>query len=284
MLNRRGATVAEILVALTLASIVLGSMMSSVLRQQRSHARASDVSGAEAQSRAATRLLASQLASLEPAAGDITPASATDTSIQYRAAVALGIACNASPGLVIPVPSGSGGLDGSFSTVRGGDSLWWFVDSLWHAAPIAEVSAIAAQCTLPMPAAGASVRLSIGAHDTVPPGAPLRVTRQTRSHVYRSGDGTWQLGFREWNPVTQSFTAPQPVAGPLIRRSGDHRSGFRYYDQTDAELLASAGSIDVTRIARIRILASSRVVVRDPSQDSVRTDSVDIALRPAATP
>ena len=285
MLSRRGLTLAELLVALVLAAIVLGSATTSVLRQQLAHARIIAVSASDAQLRAFTLVSSGQLAHLDAAAGDLVAGEAADTALQFRAAVAIALSCAADIGAATFVPDveGAVALGGSASLPRAGDSLWWLGDSSWKSGKIADVAAVTATCTDPVAATGASLRVVLVSADTIPSGAPLRVTRQTRFGVYRAGDGTWQLGFREWSETTQRFAAPQPIAGPLLPASGARRSGFRYFDDGGAEL-SPAYVLDVTRVARIRITAHSLVAVRERNQDSVRTDSIDVALRHAQGP
>lgn len=284
MLSRRGATVVELLVALTLASIVLGSASSSLLRQQQTHSRIADVRGADGQLHGATAILAGQLALLEP--GDLALGMATDTSLQFRAPVAHGIACGAAPGLAIALPpvAGAQWTEDEIAGVRPGDSLWWYADSSWRSAQVSDVATVAVRCTAPVAASGNGEQLTLGPLDTIPPGAPLRITRQIRYTIYRSGNGTWQLGLREWNPQSRSFSAPQPVAGPLLLLAGARKTGFRYHDQSGIEVLPIAGPIDVRRVARIRVMASSRVTIRTFTDDSIRTDSVDVALRAPHAP
>lgn len=287
MLNRRAATLVELLVALALAGVVLGTAMSSVLRQQRTHERIRAVSGADAQLRAATSVVAAQLSLLDPAAGDLALGQADDTALQFRAAVAVSLACGRSNGSVTLLPDSAGtpSFAGSASQPRSGDSLWWLGDSAWLGTRIGSVVREATSCTVPMSASGSALRLSlVGSGDSVPVGAALRVTRQTRYALYRSSDGSWQLGFREWNDAGASFSAPQPVAGPFLLRSGGRRSGFRYFDEGGRELATAGRAMDVTRVARIRITMQSLVAVREGSQDSVRTDSVDVALHRAPEP
>ena len=281
MLNRRAATLIELLVAVALACIVLGSATTSVLRQQQTHSRIASVSGADGQLRAATWVLASQLAFIDPSSGDLSAGEADDTVLQFRAPIAASLACNRSIGAVTFLPDSGPSMmpTGAASLPRSGDSLWWLGDSAWAGRRINSVATIAAACTLPVAAAGSAVHLTLAASgDTIPAGAPLRVTRQTRYGVYRSGDGTWQLGFREWSEASGAFSAPQPVAGPLLLRSSGRQSGFRYFDNTDQELATTGAPLDVARIARIRITTQSLARIRARGQDSVRTDSVDVSL------
>ena len=285
MLTRPGTALLELLLALALAGVVLSIATTSVLRQQRTHARIVGLAASEGQLRAATLVLAAQLSDLDAAAGDIAGAP-SDTALQFRAAVGTSFACGASVGSIALLPEqGPGGAyAGMLSTPRPGDTLWWLGDSAWSAARVRSVDAAYVTCTAPLAFAGPSVRLSLaGAADTIPAGAPLRLTRQTRYSLYRSADGSWQLGFREWNEATGAFASPQPVAGPLLLAAGTRRSGYRYYDAAGAELAMTAGAPDVSRIARIRITMRSIVATRDRGSDSVRTDSVDVGLRRGGT-
>ena len=287
MLRRPAATLVELLVALTLAGIVLGSATTSVLMQQRAHARIVDVSSSDMQLRAATSLLAAQLALLDPAAGDLTSGEADDTALQFRAPIAASLACERSIGSVTFLPDPVGGVSygGIASMPRPGDSLWWLGDSAWSGARIRNVGTIAAACVDPIASAGDALSLTLtGSGDTIPAGAALRITRQTRYGVYRAGAGSWQLGFREWNESAGTFSAPQPIAGPLLLRSANRRSGFRYFDDVGQEIVPALGALDAARVTRIRISTQSLVAVRERGQDSVRSDSVDVALRRARGP
>lgn len=282
MLKRQGTALLELLLSLALASVVLSIATTSLLRQQRVHARIRGASGSDAQLRAATTVLAGQLAELNAAAGDIASGSASDTALQFRATVGTSFACEKSAGSVDMLPErGAGGVyAGTVSVPRSGDTLWWLGDSTWTAAKVRSVDAVSVTCTAPLAFAGTTVRLALaGSADTIPAGAPLRITRQTRYSVYRSSDGSWQLGFREWSEGAGAFPSPQPVAGPLLLAAGARRSGYRYFDAMGQEIALSAGVADVTRIARIRITMRSVVSGRDRGADSVRTDSVDVGLR-----
>lgn len=286
MLSRRAVTLAELLVALALAALVLATATTSVLRQQRTHARINSVASTDAQLRAATLVLTGQLALLDARAGDLVQGEAADTALQFRAPVASSLACRQEVGAatLLPESGAAVALGGSASPARTGDTLWWLADSGWAAGLTASVARVGASCTAPVAVAGAALRVVLTRADTIPAGAPLRVTRQTRYGVYRASDGSLQLGFREWNDSTRRFAAPQPVAGPLVNRSGNRRSGFRYFDEAGGELLPTNGAIDVSRVARIRVTMHSRVSVRERAQDSVRSDSVDVALRRAPSP
>ena len=281
MLSRRAATLVELLVALALASIVLSAATSSLFRQQRTHERTASVAKSEVQLRTATSLLANQLSFLDAEAGDLASGEARDSAIQFRATVAVALACDRSVGAVtfLPEPSGAVPLGGVVSEPRPGDSLWFLGDGSWRGARIDAVAAVTARCPTPPASTGTLIRLTLNGGDTVNALAPLRVTRQSRYSFYRSGDGTWQLGFREWNEGSGSFSAPQPVAGPFLRQADGRSSRFRYFAAEGAELALDDG--DTKRVARIRVITHAAALARERGQDSVRSDSLDVALQHA---
>lgn len=282
VLRRSGLTLVELVVAVVLAAIILGAATASSMRQQHSHAGILSTTDTDAQIRAATLVLAGQLELLDPLAGDLVQGEAEDTAMQVRAPVAQSLACRREVGAVTLVPGvpGSIVLGGSVSTPRAGDTLWWLADSAWRASKIAGVNSVTVTCAGVL-GVGRTVQALLSGTDTVDAGSPIRVTRQTRYSIYRASDGTYQLGIREWSDSTHRFSAPQPVAGPLLPRRGARRTGFRYFDAGGAELTLAAGPIDVATVARIRISAQSIVAVRTSAQDSVRVDSVDVALHHA---
>jgi prepilin-type N-terminal cleavage/methylation domain-containing protein len=284
MLMRRGMSLVELLVALTLAAIVLGAATTSLLRQQRTHLVIRSAASADLQRRAALGVLASQLAGLDAAAGDLVTGQITDTAIQVRAPVAASIACATGIGstLFATETDGSAAITGASSPPAAGDSLWWRGDSVWIGREIAATSNGSIPCTL-AGMGGSALQVYINERDTIQANVPLRVTRQTRYALYRSGDGTWQLGSREWSAATNVFAAPQPFAGPFIQKIAGRKTGFRYFDDAGVELTGTSGPIDATRIVRIRITAHSLLDFHERGQDSVRSDSVDVPLaRPHA--
>ena len=280
--RRRGVTLVETLVALTLASIVLGSATSVLLRQHRTAAALGSAVATDAQLRGALGALAAELAVLSAMAGDLEAGEARDTALQLRSLVTRGLACNDGAGVTIvaaDVDEPPGARDVAIPRV--GDTLWWYGgDSTgrWRSSRIASSDSVTAPCPLTSAPSQPARRLGIGGVDTVPSGAPLRITRPARYAFYRSGDGSWQLGMREWIDATARFAAPQPVAGPFIMRAGASRTGFRYFDDAGDELPIGPAGVDVTRIARVRLTVLVLSGVRALVSDTIARDSVDIAL------
>jgi hypothetical protein len=282
-----GATLAELLVAITLGALVLGTASASVLRQQRGARRVAGIVGGAAQTRAGSLLMPAELADLTPSSGDLVGREARDTALQLRWAVAAGVACDSAVGhAVLALADGDELAPGGVAVPpRTGDSLWWYADasSGWRAQRITDVRNVAAA---PCPARvsgaeqGSALRLALTDRDTIPAGAVVRVTRPLVYVIYRSGDGSWQLGVRDWSDATQRFAPPQPVAGPFARRTDTGlRTGFRFFGADDSELFGGTGAGEMGPVARIRITTVAVVRSAIAGSDSLHADSADVALR-----
>jgi hypothetical protein len=301
--TRWGATLAELLVALTLAAIVLGTATSALLRQQRIASELRGAAALDAQLRAATGAIAAELSSLGAASGDLVAGEAHDTALELRGLIAGGVACGDAVGAAILTESmgGSGdpgepddaaaaadAADAQWGAEpRVGDTLWWYggdANAAWHGGPVTAADGAVLPCPLTGAPARPVRRLVVSTADTIHAGAPLRVTRPVRYAFYRSGDGSWQLGLREWVAPARRFAPPQPFAGPFLRRSGALRGGFRYFDAGGGELPIGAAGADVGRIARVRLTVLALGRATGARRDSVRRDSVDAALLPARRP
>jgi hypothetical protein len=276
------------MVALALGAMVLGTAASSLLRQQRTARRVGTLAAAESQLGAVSALVPAELAGLAAAAGDLVAGEARDTALQLRAPIVAGLACDSSASPVTLSVSDAGDLarSGSASLPHAGDSLWWYAgdSASWLARRITDALSVEAPCSLTRRGPAAAIRLTLAGSDPIPAGALIRVTRQLRYVIYKSGDGSWQLGLREWSEATQRFAPPQPLAGPFVRRlATGERSGFRYFDAGDAELVAGDAGVEVGRVVRIRITA---LAPRPWSgaEDNVYRDSADVALERARAP
>lgn len=281
MLNRRGATLLELLVAMGLAAVVLGAVGATLVRQSRESEGAQARSRGESQLRTALTALAAALAGVSPAAGDLKEGEARDSALQLRIAVVLGVACDSTPGQVILSASDSAGRETTVvASPRVGDTLWWWSPGAasWSARRVTAISAGSGACAREGGTSRELLRLGFSTPDTVPRGAPVRLTRQVRYSFYRAGDGSWQLGIAEWSDVLHDFAVPQPVAGPfLLAAPGGARTGFRYFDASGLELPATMQGAQVGTVARVRVALIAPLSARRAGPSLLR-DSVDVAL------
>ena len=288
MLIRRGSSLAELLVALVLAGVVLAVATTSLLRQQRTATALTGRAQSGAQGRAGGAVLVASLALMAATPDDIAGGEARDTSLQFRAVIATGLACDSSAQVSFTTTDSTGSVIGLATAPRGGDTLWWLIpdSARWRGRPLAEARPDVARCEADerdgAPPIGRRVlRLRTVGGDSVPMFAPMRLTRTQRIDLYRAGDGSWQLGIREWSDVTHALVAPQPAAGPFQLFAVDGaRTGFRYFSATGAELDAGDVALTTSRIARIRLttLAATTAPAAAGSPPVTR-DSVDVVLR-----
>lgn len=281
MLTRRGTTLVELLVAMTVAAVVLGAAGATLARQRQDSLRTSSRASAEWQLRAALAQIPAALAGLSPAAGDLAAGEARDTALQLRVAVVQGVACDSTAGQVILSASDTGS-DRETAVVaapRVGDTLWWLPPGAasWSARRLVAIGGGSGPCARDGAGSRALLRLGFSSPDTVPRDAPVRLTRQVRYSFYHAADGSWQLGIAEWSDVLHDFAGPQPVAGPFLLAAEGGHTGFRYFSASGAELPVTSHGADVASVARLRLTVIAPAKVRGASPNVVR-DSVDVAL------
>lgn len=111
-------------------------------------------------------------------------------------------------------------------------------------------------------------------------GRPLRVTRAIRLSLYRSGDGTWNVGERDWNPSTQRFNSIQPLAGPFLSASAPGLA-FAYLDSNRAELPIPLVSASAPSAITLTLRGETRAATRalgSASQVGKRLDSARVVV------
>lgn len=276
-MRRTGVTLVELLVALSLGGLVLAVGAGSLLRQQRAARWIDGITGAELQLRPVLRLVADELEPLDAGTGDLAAGQASDSSLELRAVVASSLTCDSSAAVtLVPQTDASPALGGAARAPVVGDSVWLFRDSLgWEGHPVTAVTRTTAACGVPTAAPGPTFTVTLDAQAGVRAATPIRVTRWERWVVYRAADGRWHLGIRDWNASAARFLAAQPVAGPFVRRTSDgRRTGFRYFDVSDAELVPDG--TNERAIARVRITTLSPV--SSATGGAVRQDSADAVL------
>lgn len=280
--SRHGATLAELLVALTLASVVLATATTSVLRQRRTTSAIGGQARASAQLRAVTGALQAELSALGQGTGDVVPGEARDTALQFRMLVATGVACDDAEGSATVGGDDAGAAALSGAAPKVGDTLWWYGahPAEWRGRRIVVSDSVTASCMHTGAAPRPMRRVRIAGQDTIPFGALLRVSRPARYAFYRSGDGSWQFGFRDWLETGGQFPPPQPIAGPFVMGVADARTGFRYFAADGNELLAGPTGANAALVARVRITVLAAEPGAHPTGAGVRRDSVDVALLP----
>jgi prepilin-type N-terminal cleavage/methylation domain-containing protein len=262
---RRGVTIVELLVALTLFGLLATVMLRLVRDQQRFQVAALEIIDTKRSARQAIDLLYGALRSASPA--DVYAVS--DTSIAFRATHAASHLCAVDTSrtlLALPqAADDDGGLSMFLAMPRAGDSLLVFdpgdmlaeEDDTWRAHVL---TAGPAGGTCPMRPTGLASRTTAGISIAVTPalapsvevGVPVRFFRPSAYSLYQSSTGEWMLGYSTC--ATGVCTVRQPVSGPYspIASDGTRGVAFTYFD------MYGTPTSDRSRIARADVIARSR--------------------------
>jgi hypothetical protein len=294
--SRAGATLIELLVAVTVGGVVLALIAGAALGGQRFFSGFGDVMAVSKQLHESASIVPIDLRGLAVAAGDVTAGEARDTSVQLRETLASAVVCDtAVDGVVLaPAVQGGGAFAGSVAQLQSDDTAWVLVPldttETWTPHRIADVSTTAAG---PCSALGPRLRAveqteprSVLRLDSVSsPGAllgrPVRITRLSRYSLYRSSDGDWYLGHRDWNAALARFNTIQPVSGPFASPA---RGGLRlrYFDSLGAELAQPVANTRRIALIRATLRAETRQQVRIPGvaveASGRRVDSVQVTI------
>jgi prepilin-type N-terminal cleavage/methylation domain-containing protein len=311
--SRAGFTLVEIIVTLILLGVVMGALLSVLVRQQRFYRSTSDVIDARTQVRQAGDLLPTDLRTIS--SSDVLNGTdiyaATDKAIEFRAITGSSIVCAITSGTKITLPplnlaSGTQ-LTTWITKPLAGDSVMVYddgtsvgnTDDRWRVYGINAVNELAVgssgACTQASgfvtaadDAAGrVSWQLNLPAlATTIDPGAPVRIFHTRRYELYQPSTGSgWYLGSCEY--ATNPCTPLTPVSGPYAAYSataGSSGLSFTYFDSLGATFVPSATLADRSRIWRIRLRARADTrsgVTSTGTSISVLRDSVslDITLR-----
>jgi prepilin-type N-terminal cleavage/methylation domain-containing protein len=219
--GRRGLTMVELLVALALAGVVGSAVLRVLVTTQRLHWSHGQRAESQASARTAAALIPGEVQELDAAAGDIVVM--TSSSLTYKAMTGVYVLCTPpDPGSRRVVLAADGwlpyrALDASLdsilvfadaATVTAGDDRWLHAN-VTHAAA-------GTSC----PGGGASIDVDLDGVTTaelgmVTAGAPARTFRLAELRLYQDGTGDWWLGQRQHAKVERTWSATQPLVGPL---------------------------------------------------------------------
>ena len=292
--DARGFTLLEMLMGLALMGIVVGGLLSVLVRQQRFYSRVDGTVGMRSAMRHAFASFPADLRGMSPASGDIY--ALDDKSIEFRAIRGSSIVCVipllAGQTLIIPPATlqRNNGLTSWMETPVAGDSLLIYTegpgpgtdDDVWTRYRITAIAPMANGCpvatgftTAADAAASYHITLDANLDSTIAVGAPVRVFRRVRYELYQSG-AEWYLGYRDC--LTVGCSAIEPIGGPYRPYFGAAgASGLRltYEDTTGAVATP-------TTVARISIVVRGQTPMRfdgSRERDSLTT-VVGIRNRP----
>jgi prepilin-type N-terminal cleavage/methylation domain-containing protein len=258
MANRRGFTLVEIMIAMTLMLIVGGAAFKLLVTTQRLSRSQAEQAGLQSNVRMGSLVVLNDLRELGTVSGggadknDILTIAASD--ITYRAMRGLGFICQTPTATQIRITRS--GFSGFRDPQAGRDGLYVFIDGdpdseaddAWLPVAIADVStatacpgAMGAGITLTTPNTASLVGLSVG--------TPVHVYEVMELKLHQADGKSW-LGARS----ISAGEAIQPVLGPLV-----DGNGFQL------EYLDAGGAITADRTA----IKSIRITIRGISDGPV---------------
>lgn len=297
--SRPGFTLAEMLVVMVLLTIVGGSLMGVLSKQQRFYRGVSDLGDLRSQLRQAEAVMSSDIRGMSSVQADISTMS--DSSIDFRYTIGSSIVCTKSTSIVVIPPTTLSNGNTLTSWVGqppvAGDTVWIFdegnnttssFDDVWT--PFKITSFVPSPGACPPPTytqladalnASYTMVLDKNVSVTTQVGAAMRFTRRAHYSLYRANDQLWYLGYT--CAACNTGTTIQPIAGPFnaftdVTTPDTSGIRFTYFDSTGAI------TSNTTQVARINVVIRGRTrgylnvpgLKRGYYMDSVRTD---IAVR-----
>lgn len=305
--RRRGFTMIELLIVVSLLGII-GTMLTTILvRQQRFHRAVTNLTDSRARMRDISTIMPTDLRSISTAGKDLLAIS--DTSMQFRAFVGASILCRYNGANVIQLPpkvlaSGvvltawinppapndivylyddgtqDGNVDDSWQpftitdTASAADATWCPNNNVPPYTTVADDGSRRYQLTLS--AAPNAAQVSVG--------APMRFAREVRYSIYNASDGDWYVGYQRCTP-SATYGDPgtcgdrEVLAGPVLAGTADTLTSglyFVYYNKAGQRLTALSAADTIARVGiGIRTSAESLLKAGQQTGGSVAgTDSL----------
>jgi prepilin-type N-terminal cleavage/methylation domain-containing protein len=258
MANRRGFTLTEIMIAMTLMLIVSGAAYKLLVTTQRLSRSQTERAGLQSNVRMGSLVVLNDLRELGTVSGgaadknDILNAEVSD--ITYRAMRGMGFICQAPTATQVRITRS--GFSGFRDPQAGRDGLYVFIDGdqdseaddAWLPVPIADVSTATA-CPGAMGDGITLTTPNTAGLVGVPVGTPVRFYEVMELKLHQADGKSW-LGARS----ISAGEAIQPVLGPLV-----DGNGFQM------EYLDAAGAIT----ANLTAIKSIRITIRGISDGAV---------------
>lgn len=301
--RRSGFTLIELVVATAIASLAGGTIVVTLLRQQRFQAAAGEMLSVRSQLRDAADVLVSDLrgAAIDTHGLPLM----TDSAIEVVTSIATSVLCDTPSGGILNLPPATLANGNTLTSILAqpddGDIVMIYgsplnaTESGWESIGIMSFTPRSLTTTCPPSSGfttgadatagnqGYSVTLVAPPASAVRKGAPVRFLRRVRYSLYRSSDSKWYVGYRRCAmPPLMTCTSIQPVSGPYNAYSAGSTSGlaFRYYDETGAELPPASAGFAVARVEIVIRGATSRGVSVTGDSRQIYRDSTIASVSP----
>lgn len=280
---RRGFTLIELMIVVSLLGII-GTMLTTLLvRQQRFHRAVAGVTDARARMRDIATILPTDLRSVSTAADDIL--AITDTSMQFRAFIGTAVLCRfgtadgTTPAIIELPPKilDNGNVLTSWINPPAPNDIAYLYDEgtkagnfddQWRAFTISDTTSAANSTWCPSatdftaPEDDAAVRYRVTV-STAPnqaqirSGSPIRFAREVRYSIYAATDGKWYVGFQRCTP-NATYGTPgdcgdrEVLAGPVLAGTADTTTSglfFVYYNKAGTRMTALSAADTIARVS-----------------------------------
>ena len=276
---RRGLTLPEMMVVIVLLGLVVGGLMSVLVKQQRFYTGTSEIINTKGSARQAIDILSSELRGISTSTRNGAPNSVdiygmSDSSLIFRSQFGASLVCTIDPGrTVVTLPPRNMGAQNSLtsflSDARAGDSVFVFNqgadpgtnDDSWQrtalaadpAAGICPVAPVGFTSNSTEEALSIQIALTDALDGGIVVGAPIRFFRPAAYSLYQGAGGDWWLGY--FSCPGGACSAWQAVSGPYrpyAGAGGPSGLAFAYFDSTGAP------TADPRLVARIDVIARAQ--------------------------
>jgi hypothetical protein len=276
-------TLVELLIAITLLSVVMGTILTVVMRQQRFYRSASEIIETRSQLRSATAILPVELrgvsTQVRDALGNVVGSDLLaigPNMVEFRSTFGAGVVCDVDGAgttvTLYPDVLASNGLrfGGFLYEPDEGDLAYLLnngaggsADDTWDQRTIdAPPTNTTALCTAGL-AGGTAEDLALprrqftfAAATNAVVGAPVRIARQVRYELYQDAtSGLWYLGQSVMN-VGGGYDPIQPVAGPYLPATNDSTTSglFLRYLDVNGNIITTTDQAARQSVTRVDII------------------------------
>ncbi len=290
--TRRGVTLIELVIALTVLAVVGGVLTNVLIKQQRFNRALTETADSRSRMRDIATILPTDLRGASSIGRDIL--SVDMNSMQFRSAIGSSVLCRFGGGAVIELPPAtlaSGQvLTAWINPPKPGDIAFIYddgtgrgnVDDSWAQFIITDTTSAVnpAWCpsaglspfTLPADDGQRRYRITLNAAPDslrIRVGAPIRFAREVRYSLFEASDRNWYVGYETCTPsgavgVAGPCANREILAGPVRAASSDTTASglyFIYYRQDGTRITSLA---QAAQIARVGIgLRTSPLSMRD---------------------
>lgn len=270
---RRGITLAELLIVMTLLGIVGTALVRTLTKQQQSYRDSARTATMRRELRLGGMMLPQDVRSISSSGGDVLEMD--EDKFGFLGTYGSSVICarTATSFDILPTNLVNHTLTTWTTPPKVGDTVFVYNDSLlagaeddvWQKLSITSLDPNTSTCpgapfadpVLDAPGTKPRLRVRVlsatggDISDSVKVGSVVRFTRPMRYQLFQSSTtGSWYLGYSEYS--AGAWSSPEAVAGPYRQFiAGDGRpSGlqFRYYDSTGTRLTSIVNKLSVSRL------------------------------------